>query len=148
MCRDGPRAAAGSALAAWPPSGNPGVEQAAGDAEQGVEHEHRLDGRQLVDPCGRQILRRGRSERAEGGAQGTDQTVAREHSGAAAIGHLAAEHRVLQRHEHADASGRGIDRARERDDQQQGKVVDDGESDAGRDHQARAGEQQPLPIVA
>ena len=34
---------------AWRLRGNPGVEKAAGDAEQGVEHEHRLDGRQLVD---------------------------------------------------------------------------------------------------
>ena len=55
---------------------------------------------------------------------------------------------MLQRHEHADASGRGVDRARKRDDQQQGKIVDDREGDAGRDHQAGAGEQQPLPIVA
>ena len=61
------------------------VEKAAGNAEQGVEHEHRLDGRQLVDPRGAEKFRRRRSERAKGGAQGTDQAVAGEHPGAASV---------------------------------------------------------------
>ena len=85
-----------------------GVEKATADAEQGVEHEHRLDGRQLIDPRGAEKFRHRRSERAEGGAEGTDQAVAGEHSGAAAVGQGAAEHRMFQRHEHTDARAEGL----------------------------------------
>ena len=131
----------------WPPRDS-AVEEAAGYSEQGVEHEHRLDGRQLVDPCRRQILRGGGSQRAESGAEGTDQIVAGEHSGAVVIGHLSAQNRMFQRHEYADAPRRRIDRARECDHQQEGKVVHERERNPGRNHQARAGQQKPLPIVA
>ena len=55
---------------------------------------------------------------------------------------------MLERNEDADAAGRGIDRPGECDDQKQGKIMDDGVSDTGRDHQHGAGEQQPLPIMA
>ena len=132
----------------WRLPGYPGIEQAAGDAQCSIEHEHRLDGRQLVEPGSGQKLRGSGSERPEGGAQRTDQAVPREHAGATLIGRLVAENRVLERNEDADAARRGIDRPGKCDNQQQRKIMDHRVSDTGRDHQHGAGEQQPLPIMA
>ena len=55
---------------------------------------------------------------------------------------------MLQRHEHADAAGRRIDRAGKGDDQQQRVIMHHREGDTRRDHQAGGGEQQLAVIVA
>ena len=92
------------------------------------------------------MIRNRRGERAAGSAEATDEAVAREHRSALAIGHRAAQHRMLERNEHADAAGRGIDRAGERDHEEKGKIVDQSESNTGRDHETCRGEQEP-PII-
>lgn len=46
-----------------------------------------------------------------------------------------------------DAAGRGIDRPDERDDQKQRVFVDNGKGHAGRNHEARTGQQDLAMIV-
>jgi hypothetical protein len=53
---------------------------------------------------------------------------------------------MLQRNEDADAAGRRVDGARERYDEEQRVIVDDGEHRARGKHQA-CGRKQQLPMV-
>ena len=71
----------------------------------------------------------------------------REHARAVGVAGLACERGVLQWHEHADVPGGRVDRAGKRDDQQHGVVARAGERDAGRNHQAGRGQQEPAVAV-
>ena len=60
---------------------------------------------------------------------------------------LARQHRMFQRHEHADAAGGWIYRASKGDDQEERIVVDHSECDARGDREAGGGEQELAVIV-
>jgi hypothetical protein len=64
------------------------------------------------------------------------------------ISDFACEHGVLQRHEHADAAGRGIDGACKRDHQKQRVVMDQSKGHTRGDHQAGGGQQELAVIVS
>ena len=81
--------------------------------------------------------------------QRADQAVAREEPGALRIGHRARQHRVLERHEDADAAARRIDRARRR--RRAGSArsrAPAAKARPGRDHQAGCCQQQLALIEA
>ena len=54
---------------------------------------------------------------------------------------------MLERHQHAEIAGRGIDRADEGDQRDQGELLDIAESEAGGRHQRRAEQQQRAQVV-
>ena len=118
------------------------VEDAAGDAEQRVENEHGLERRQLVDAEPGNELGAGGGERAHRGSERADQAVAREDGRAARIRRRAGQQGMLERDEDAHASGRRIDGAGQRDDQDHGIGAGEGKQDAGCHHQARGRDQQ------
>jgi hypothetical protein len=124
------------------------IDKAAEDAKKGIDDEHRLDRRQLIEAQRGEQVRDCRGQRAHGSGQRPDQAVTRKHSRAGGIGDFPRQHRMLNRHEHADAASRWIDRAGEGYHQQQRVIVHQGEGDAGRDHQAGGREQELAVIVA
>ncbi len=124
--------------------GQASVQRPDRQADGGIEHEHaaqRIDARQ-PGVRGKPVRQAG-GQRANRGRQRAGQAVAREHGGAfVARGADAGKPRVLERQEHADIAGTGVERADEGDHQQRPERAEAGEADAGGGHQQRRAEQQ------
>ena len=89
-----------------------------------------------------------RRERARRGAERADQAVACKHLRAALVGRALRQHRVLERHQHAEIAAGRVDGADKGDQRNQDEMLDAGKRKAGRRHQARAEDQQRAQIVA
>ena len=124
------------------------VRHGAGHAEQRVEQEHRLERGGLRHAERGERLGAAGGEGAGGRGERADQAVAGEDGGAPRIGRRLGQHRLLQRHEDADAPGRRIDGAEERQRRDGGEASGGGEAEAGRRHQHGGEQQQAVRIGA
>ena len=147
MRRDWRSGAGGAPVSTARRARKPAVDERRHEAQQRVEHEHRLHGDLGTDvQCLRRELRDAGEQRAGGSGQRADQAVAGEHGRALPIRDDAGQHRLLQRQEDADVAARRVERADDRDDQQRPEVASRREPQPGRGHQ-RGGRQKQRSIA-
>jgi hypothetical protein len=94
-----------------------------------------------------QKIRQGCRKRAGGGAERPDQAVARKHVGPAVVGGALRQHRVFERHQHAEIAARGVDGADERHKHDQNEMLHARKCKAGRRHQTCAKDQERAQVV-
>ena len=93
------------------PAGTLRIEQAAEEAERGVENEHRLERAQARHAGRHQQVRTAHHQCAGGGSEGADQAIASEHPCALDGWRSEGEDGMLDGHENADAAGGRIEGA-------------------------------------
>ncbi len=116
-------------------------------AERAIEIEHQLEPEEPIDAGRNQHVGSCRRERARGRGQRTDQAIMRERARAIVIGHVARQHGLLERHQHADVAGRGVHGADEHHHQQRHDVRHIGQQQAGRRHDQRADQKKAAQIA-
>ena len=123
------------------------IERGGQETEHAIATKHQLERRDPADAGIHEHIGHGGAERTRRARHGADQAIAREHSRAVAVGHVARQHGLLERHQHADVAARRIDGADEGDGDDQQQIFDV-EHDAGRRHQHGAGNQQVAQLIA
>ncbi len=123
------------------------IKRRADDAERGIGVEHQAERGEFGAAARNQEIGQRRRQRSNSSAERADQAVTREHLGAALIGGAVRQHRMLERHQHAEITAGWIDGADEGDQRNQHKMLDAGKGDAGGGHQARARDQQRPQVV-
>ena len=143
-----PERGSGPLLRTRPASWNASVDEAAEQSKARIQYKHDPERGELAEAKRRHQLRESRREGASRSRQRPDQAVAGKNPCAIGIVGFVRQHRMLQRHEHADAPCRRIGRARKRHDEEDGVIVDGGERHAGGRHQSGGGQQQPAVVVS